>query len=707
MRTICSRAPSFPRGCFDKSGQSHPIALTFTPPSEGPHSATLSVVSSAPSSPHAITLLGEGCVANAEIAVPPTTPIDFGQVQKGFRTVRFFEVQNPGDGSLTFNGAVAGPDAALFGLPDANGSVTNTPPNRSYTADPVSPCGPGAAGSGKTIVAVSFFANDNPKVATAILTLSGHNATNFPAGQAWSFPLTAEITPPVALDVALVVDRSGSMNDPLGSRVKMEAAVAAGQLFVELLRPDLDDRVAVVRFNHLPDVRVAMSPVSTTTSPTQNVIYQKVQKDIPPANGNTAIAGGALTGSREVQKPRATTPPKLTQAVVVLSDGIENTGFEDPPGSGKWYSILGGEMLLPLPSSGTVNTSAMPRPSGIDLYAIGLGPDSLIDANQLTALAGDPNHFLHVNQDLTGAKYFELEKYYTQIFMDIVGTSSVVDPMFWIAPGDKHEIEFDVLRGDVDALVVVCDFKGLRLPFYCVSPKGEIVDPAMIPPGYQLRSGATSQARFVEYKMPSKEPDRYAGRWKVIVEHPGRVCRGMPSKRADEPGFLPRDCNKYKDLILYGIAIGVGSNFRMMAFVTPGPVYVGDPILLTALVSEAELPVTGCNVTVKATSPDGSTSTLQLLDDGAHSDGGADDGEYARLFTHTYKAGTYHFYFRAAGVSRDGEPVVREALRDKPVLPRGRPRGDGRLDDCCKELLKAISEQTKMLQRALTPKKTK
>lgn len=50
------------------------------------------------------------------------------------------------------------------------------------------------------------------------------------------------------------------------------------------------------------------------------------------------------------------------------------------------------------------------------------------------------------------------------IYMDIVGTASVVDPMVWVGAGDMHEIEFDALRGDVGALMVVHDFEGMRLP---------------------------------------------------------------------------------------------------------------------------------------------------------------------------------------------------------------------------------------------------
>src|SRR5438034_11257525 len=130
--------------------------------------------------------------------------------------------------------------------------------------------------------------------------------------------------------------------------------------------------------------------------------------------------------------------------------------------------------------------------------------------------------------------------------------------------------------------------------------------------------------------MPAKEPGRYAGRWKVVVQHRGMICRGHPDPESKQPGFLPRDCGGTKDPQLCGIAIGVGSNFRMFPFVTPCPVYVGDSILLTALVSEAGLPVTGCSVTVEATSPGGSVWNLTLSDDGMHLDGGPDDGEYAQ-----------------------------------------------------------------------------
>jgi hypothetical protein len=216
--------------------------------------------------------------------------------------------------------------------------------------------------------------------------------------------------------------------------------------------------------------------------------------------------------------------------------------------------------------------------------------------------------------------------------------------------------------------------------------------------------------------MPAMEPDRYAGTWTVVIEHPGVICDGglQGEGRHDGIGFTSRRrCRPFGSPLLYGIAIGVGSNFRMQPYVTPAPVYVGDPILLDAVITEAGLPVTGCTVTVEGTSPSNVfTGPIQLLDDGSHNDGDADNGEYARLFTQTFENGTYHFLFRAIGKSRDGQNVVREALRDKAVLlkpgthgggdPGGGGPGQGR--DCCERLLKAIDHQTKLLDELLRRK---
>lgn len=287
-------------------------------------------------------------------------------------------------------------------------------------------------------------------------------------------------------------------------------------------------------------------------------------------------------------------------------------------------------------------------------------------------------------------------KFYTQIFMDLVDTASIKDPTDTIAPGATHVIEFDVLQGDVSGIVVMYDLDGVRLPFWLETPKGEIVDATFVPPGFQMRSGFTDTSRFLDFVLPWGDPTRYAGRWKLIVRHDKRACTGPPDKKAKALGFLPRDCKVSRTPIDYGFAIGVGSNFRLQAYVTPALVNVGEPILMTGVPTEAGLQVKGCTVTVDVIAPNGHQWLNHVLrDDGAHDDGDANDGEYARAFTQTAIAGSYTFAFRATGFTRDGEPVMREAVRSKyvwgTVRPPGGGGGGGTSDDCCKKLIAVLS----------------
>jgi hypothetical protein len=110
--------------------------------------------------------------------------------------------------------------------------------------------------------------------------------------------------------------------------------------------------------------------------------------------------------------------------------------------------------------------------------------------------------------------------------------------------------------------------------------------------------------------------------------------------------------------------------------------------------------------------------SLTLADDGAHQDADPDDGEYARPFTNTAQAGSYDFVFRAVGYTRDGEPVVREAMRSKYVEGYVRPppehwppgRGDGgngggKDDESCEKILRVLNEHTRLLRDLIQAKK--
>lgn len=658
------------------------LPITFNPVAEGFASANIIVTSTTPGSPHTVTVDGSGCVANAEIITPPSPFPAFGTVQQGFRTVRLLKVRNNGDGPLSFRARITGADAVLFGVQEEGGSITAPLVEKQFSVNPVTACGALATGTGEQIVAIALYANTAPRTVTAQLIIENHNDSRPGIPASFTYTLTAEIIAGIAVDAALVMDRSGSMSETSGSRNKSQTSIDAGKLFIQLARPDTGDRINITRFNTTPEVLTHFTEVTTAN---QAVLANTVNSaNFSPA-GNTSIAGGVLIAGKDFTvTPRAVTPPEYNKAIVVLTDGKDNTPYANPD-DGITYSLLGEDGNTPLPA-----------PSGIKVYAVGIGND--IDTGRLGQLAqATGGQFLHV-QNFSGQSYFGLEKYFTQIYMNLVDLATISDPVYTINAFETHEIDFSVLAGDVEFMIVLYDKDGIRIPFYLKSPTGEVIDLFTLPPGFQLRSGITDTARFLEVKLPQGEPTRYAGWWKVIVQHDGKACfyksEGNRKLNLDKgghfnSGFQPSECKENKDPIIYGIAIGVGSNFRMIPYVEPGIKRIGEPLLISAGVSEFGLPVRRCDVTVEAKAPDGTATTLQLQDDGVHLDGDADDGLYAKQFLQTYVEGFYNFTFRATGYSRDGEPVQREALLSKyiqgrdPLIP-GNPEGNEAPSRCCK-----------------------
>ena len=108
------------------------------------------------------------------------------------------------------------------------------------------------------------------------------------------------------------------------------------------------------------------------------------------------------------------------------------------------------------------------------------------------------------------------------------------------------------------------------------------------------------------------------------------------------------------------------------------------------------------------TAPNGQQYVVPLVDDGAHQDGQAADGDYGGSFTQTYVAGNYQLRFTADGIQR-GKPYHREAHRTKAVLDPRRPGGDdndgsrpgGEKDECCRRLLRVLHRQEQLLKEIL------
>lgn len=133
--------------------------------------------------------------------------------------------------------------------------------------------------------------------------------------------LALVVTPPALrddrerppLNLALVLDRSGSMNGPPLRHAKRAATCALGML-------DARDRVAVVAYDHEVDVLVPSTPA---TAP---AVLAKAIRGVE-ARGYTALHAGWLEGGTQVARHH---DPKALNRVILLTDGLANRGETDP-----------------------------------------------------------------------------------------------------------------------------------------------------------------------------------------------------------------------------------------------------------------------------------------------------------------------------------------------------------------------------------------
>ncbi|MBN2340019.1 MAG: VWA domain-containing protein [Deltaproteobacteria bacterium] len=168
------------------------------------------------------------------------------------------------------------------------------------------------------------------------------------------FALVQEaVRPPV--NVAIVIDRSGSM-----SGEKMARAQDAAIMAIDRLGPD--DIVSVVAYSHVVEVIVPATKVDD-----KEHIYQAIRNLY--ASGTTALFAGVSKGARQVRKFLA---DNRANRIILVSDGLANVGPSSPTELGSLGHSLAKE--------------------GISVTTIGLGDG--YNEDLMAALAGnsDGNH---------------------------------------------------------------------------------------------------------------------------------------------------------------------------------------------------------------------------------------------------------------------------------------------------------------------------
>ena len=180
------------------------------------------------------------------------------------------------------------------------------------------------------------------------------------------------------VDVMLILDRSGSMNDAIGGVRKIEAAKQGIAEFVGLLGDS--DGLGITTFS---DTSQTLTPVSALGAKRQNVL--DAVKGITAA-GNTRLFN---TIDEQVRVVKAQ-PSKHIKAVIVLTDGMDN------------YNLLTVDRLVSsiAPAHGDSNAGA-----GVQVYTIAYGGDAdvagltkIADATGGKEYTGNPQNIQQVYQ---------------------------------------------------------------------------------------------------------------------------------------------------------------------------------------------------------------------------------------------------------------------------------------------------------------------
>jgi len=290
--------------------------------------------------------------------------------------------------------------------------------------------------------------------------------------------------PDLGLDLVLVVDVSGSMEDSFKGMRKIDAAILAASDFTKLVSPR--DRVALVKF-------------SSRASIVKELTYNK--QEILDAlsslrtGGDTALGDG-LWLALDILERRSETRPA---AVILLTDGMHNAGIRSP-----------GE------------SAERARNLGIRVFTLGFGGKGDIDENTLKNIAS-----------VTGGAYYyapspdELRKIYAMLSGAVSGHMSLESFLGILKQGEVKEIPINVPAGEGYFSVRV-SYSGSRLELAARSPSGVDLDLTSSNVIYYEEKG------FAQLTVYRPEP----GQWKVMIKAIETAPQGVEySAVVLKPGF--------------------------------------------------------------------------------------------------------------------------------------------------------------------------
>lgn len=271
----------------------------------------------------------------------------------------------------------------------------------------------------------------------------------------------------VAVDLVLVLDRSGSMGGWMGTKTKMQGAKDSAIAVINALMPG--DRVAVVSFSSYGTVNVQL---------TNNFDYAKTEIGKISAGGMTSFGAGLSLAVNEL-KTRG--DPEHAWAIIFMSNGWHNTAPGPEPYVAECKSL------------------------GVPIYTIGLG-DQPYNVNEplLKWMASE-----------TGGKYlfapslYELQNIFLRFSLEATGWTPIAEFSGLVSEDQTVTAgTFEVAPFTVFTRVSL-NWPDSDLDLILIRPDGTLVD--LMWGLNNIYSGPTAKPEWVILLLPQ------AGTWTVNV----------------------------------------------------------------------------------------------------------------------------------------------------------------------------------------------
>jgi hypothetical protein len=484
-------------------------------------------------------------------------------------------------------------------------------------------------------------------------------------GQTWTLTINANTVGRPKSAVVFVLDHSGSMSEDAGDGItKVTKLRESCGVFIDAMLEG--DGIGIVRFDDTAERLMDVTDVGPlTTGAGRAAAIGHVNSSALDPDGNTSIGGGIQQGKDALDDAQAAASPAYdVTAMVVLSDGVENTA----------------PMIADVASSVTANT-----------FAIGLGLPSNISVAALDALTQGHDGYLVVTGALTTDQRFYLTKYFLQVLAGVTNANIIVDPHGVLPVGVEHRVPFIVSEADYGLDVFMLCPKPESVDFQLETPGGDRISPSSV--GALGTTAFLSRGTAAFYRaslpaIPAEAKGSHGGVWYAVLKI-GRPPIGSPDvapAAASSQGVLPYDVlvHCYSNLIFR--AHGVQSGYEP-----------GSGMQLVASLREYDVPVERrARVWAEIRRPNGSFFDVALVE--------VAGGQFTAAFA-TPVAGLYRARVRARGETFAGAPFTREQTVSAVVTPRGNtgptvPSRDtlGELL-CC--LLSSGARNEEMLKRLL------